>query len=243
MLQCQKDVSGLESSDAQEKEFEAKFFKDRPWFYLNLDELAKLIPEAERADWWLKFPQKAFDAQQEAYDKALVVARKCTSCVQTRFGKVHFLVFNGSDGDHKDCEMEIDAAGRNTQVHAGLVLLRDSQGNTMVSVNRITDLHLAGFIRRLRVKEAESRGVTIPRELQSQEGTLKDFPHWHVAKGIGLRKVSNAMSFNEPTNLSFEEIHALILEWLEVDKCTAQAEEGERGVQVSGAFEEAETKA
>lgn len=206
----------------------------RDWMDLGLKQIANTFESGGKE--WLKFAHDAHKEQDKAFKQACEIAPRAINRVQSRFGEISILSIDGSDGTLGYCEVEFDAASRNRRVGADLVILRNSQGNTMIAANPTFKGNLTGFVKKLRIAEARKRGEFIPPQFQIQEGTVEEFPQWHVHEGIGYRRVYNGTAtrpYVEPTVLMFDEINELILDWLAVNKftCMPQGDESENSLE------------
>ncbi len=199
----------------------------RPWIHLTVKACSTLL--GKEGESWLKMAQDAQDRQQASFDRALTVASSHIEEFKTSFGKVRTLMIDGSDGRYNDCEIEFDAVSRNLKID--VVLLKSSKENIFVGVNPSFAGNLEGFVRVLRMNEAELRGVMLTPEQLIAQGTLQELCQWHVHEmkkpEQRYRRIYNgtnqSRSMVEPSALTFEQIQDILLTWLNVEKRLAQA--------------------
>jgi hypothetical protein len=225
------EVEGLKFyGEKRHREIYERFMNfERSWMDLGLKQIAATFEEKEGGRKWLKFATQAHESQSTAFAEACGIATAKVQTIESRFGELRILAIDNSDGSLGNCEFEFDAASRNQKIGADIVVLRNSLGNTMAATNPTFKGNLTGLIKKLRIAEAHKRGQFIPPQFQVKEGTVAQFPHWHVHEGIEFRRVYNGTLTRpcvEPTVLSFDEIEKIILEWLAVEKFTRIPEGG-----------------
>jgi hypothetical protein len=224
--EAQKVIEIEVKSMGDERKFSQLFASHaRCWFYLHIERIAELIP-GEAGQQWLAVAKFVQDLHALHFSKAAKAAREFIEVCQTKFGEKRILVIDGSNGKHSEYEVEFDSASRIGGVQADLVLLRNSTGHTMISVNRNAKFNLAGFVAVLRKEEASKRGLEISNNHLLQEGAPKEHPQWYVHEGIDYGRVYNGTTTRpvvDFTELTFEEIKSLLFDWLQENEERAVA--------------------
>lgn len=227
------------SKEAYQAELKMRFLNEiREWEHFNLNAISKTL--GYEGPKWLEFAQNAFDKQKNAFRRALEIAEKSVTSIQTKFGPIRVLSIEGTD-DQFGYEIEFDACSRHAKVRADLVLVRNSVGHTLIAVNNGFRGNLTGFVKVLRLAEAAKRGLQVPQEYLIVEGSipLNGFTTWYVHEGIGYRRIYNGtitrpvVDFSE---LSYQELMEFLWKWLEVDKFTAIPLKQKNSVSVAKAF-------
>jgi hypothetical protein len=225
--EAQKLIELKNSVEGDERRLKQLFASHtRSWFYLHVEQVAKLMP-TEQGEPWLAVAQKVQEQEGKNFSKAVKTAKEFVQTCDTRFGTKRILSIDASGGEHSEYEIELDSASRVGGVSADLVLLRNSKGHTMISVNQKTaGFNLAGLVASLRKNEASKRGIKISKEHLIQEGSPEEHPQWYVHEGVDFGRVYNGTTTRpivDLTELPFEEIHRLLFDWLEVKRLSSVA--------------------
>lgn len=237
------EISKMASREAFQAELKERFLgRERKWEHFNLTEISKTLGE-EGGD-WLKFAESTFEKQRLAFRQALKVSEQSVERIQTKFGPVRILSIDASHGKHQDYEIEFDSCSRHMKVRADLVIVRNSLGHTLVAANNNFRGNLAGFVKNLRTTEAAKRGLDLPEQFLIVEGSipLEGLTSWYVHEGIGYRRIYNGTTTRpivDLSELSFDEIKDLLVEWLEVSKFTAIPLKKKGSVSMKEAFKKA----
>jgi hypothetical protein len=225
--EAQKVIEIKKTAEGDQRKFNQLFASHaRGWFYLHVEQVAKLMP-TEQGVQWLAVAQKVQDRQNKNFSEAVKIVKGFVQTYGTQFGTKKILSIDASGGEHSEYEMEFDSASRVGGVAADLILLRNSKNHTMVSVNKKTaGFNLAGLVAILRTEEASRRGIKISHEHLSQEGAPEEHSQWYVHEGIDFGRVYNGTTTRpvvDFTELRFEEIHALLLDWLQAEDISPAA--------------------
>ncbi len=195
---------------------------ERPWFYLTFESIKALIPE-ERRQQWSEFPQLAMERQQVAFDKArrFTTVNNHIFTIPSLVGEIKLVAIDGTANDlYNDCILEFNAASRLPEIGAGMTLIRDNFGHTLIAANKTFPGNLKTFVMRLRCAEAYKRRLVLDAKVVEQlgdEGTVSPIDSWFVHEGTNYMRIYSGSTTRPDIDLSvltMSEILGLLVDWL-----------------------------